>query len=107
LLKGPLRTTSARFPLQFAGITIATVLLSPHLFTYDLTLLLLPMALIGAWCWKRREDRSPAVKGSMAMLALLYVLPGASPPLALITGIQITVPVMMALLYALTVADAP
>lgn len=105
LLKGPLRTTSSRFPLQFAGITIATVLLSPHLFTYDLTLLLLPMALIGVWCWKRREERSPAVRGSMAMVALLYVLPGVSPSLALITGIQITIPLMLALLVALTVAD--
>lgn len=105
LLQGPLRTTSSRFPLQFAGISIATVLLSPHLFTYDLTLLLLPIVLIGTWCWKRREERSPAVQGSMAMVALLYVLPGVSPSLALLSGIQITVPVMLALLYALRVAD--
>lgn len=34
------------FTLQYSALVVATVLLSPHLFTYDLTILLLPMFLL-------------------------------------------------------------
>ena len=46
ILKGPLETDSQLFGLQFASLVFATVLISPHFYQYDLTILLLPMMII-------------------------------------------------------------
>ncbi len=45
-LKGKLETESGRFPLQFAALVLGTVLLSPHFYYYDLTIVLLAVFLI-------------------------------------------------------------
>ncbi len=45
-LPGHLDFRSRRFALQYSGLVIATILLSPHFYTYDLTILLLPLALM-------------------------------------------------------------
>lgn len=67
-----------QFALQFSALTVATLLLSPHLFTYDLTLLLLPLFLIastvanstvingrsrGRLSPKRHHQRNPSLLG--------------------------------------------
>ena len=43
---GPLATESSRFALQFAALVLATILVSPHMYFYDLTMVLLPLLLI-------------------------------------------------------------
>ncbi len=45
-LRGPLNFRSSRFAVQFSLLIIATILTSPHFYLYDLTILLLPIALI-------------------------------------------------------------
>ena len=44
-LHSPLDTASPRFSRQFAVLVLATILVSPHLLYYDLTLLLIPIVL--------------------------------------------------------------
>ena len=46
VMKGKIETDSPRFTRQFAAMVFAMVLLSPHFYGYDLTILLLPMLLI-------------------------------------------------------------
>ena len=54
ILRGELETGSQRFGLQFASLVVATVLISPHFYQYDLTILLVPMMIVwsvlsGGW----------------------------------------------------------
>lgn len=54
ILRGALETESQLFGLQFASLVVATVLISPHFYQYDLTILLLPLMIVwsilsGAW----------------------------------------------------------
>jgi len=98
LLRGPLQTNSRRFDLQYAGLVVATVLLSPHLFTYDLSLLLIPIFLIAGEWWSRR----PAGGAALAAYAIaLYVMPKFSMLVAAQTGTQISVLLLCGLLVAL------
>jgi hypothetical protein len=46
LVRAPLRFREAAFPLQYSAAMLATPLVSPHLFSYDLTLLLLPLGIL-------------------------------------------------------------
>ncbi len=46
IFQGTIETNSPRFAFQFAAMVLATVLLSPHLYFYDLTVLLLPLLLV-------------------------------------------------------------
>ncbi len=45
-MRGPFDVSSGRFQIQFSVWLLATVLLSPHFYSYDLTILLLPLILI-------------------------------------------------------------
>lgn len=45
-MRGKIKTDSPGFARQFAAMVIAMVLLSPHFYGYDLTILVLPMLLI-------------------------------------------------------------
>ena len=47
IMSGPIKFSSPRFAFQFAALIIATVLVSPHFYSYDLTILLLPLAICG------------------------------------------------------------
>ena len=97
LLRGPLAFGQPRFALQFAGLIVGTILLSPHLLTYDLVLLLLPLALIVL------NPTGPGrIDPRIAWPALaLYVLAGFSADVAAQTGVQISVVLMLALLAVL------
>ena len=98
LLAGPLRPQSRRFAGQFAGLVIAALLLSPHLFTYDLTVLLLPASLLAGLTLERRERAAAAPRWTLLLIAALYVMPAASVGIAAACGFQATVPTMIALL---------
>jgi hypothetical protein len=109
-LRGPFDASSRRFPWQFSALTVATVLLSPHLYTYDLTVLLLPLGLVAAHA--RGVSFQPVREGHLLtrrlkayattrwLALLLFCLVGLSPKLAAITGIQLSVPLMFAFLWA-------
>jgi hypothetical protein len=101
LLRGPLRFGQPAFALQFGGLIIATILVSPHLLTYDLTLLLLPLFLLVRLLPGQGEtpgEQSPV----LALLALaLYVYAGFSSGIAAEYHIQGSVLLMFALLLAM------
>jgi hypothetical protein len=44
--RGPIDTSSPKFALQFSSLVLATPLLAPHFYLYDLTIILLPLMLI-------------------------------------------------------------
>jgi hypothetical protein len=80
-------------------LVAATVLLSPHLFTYDLTILLLPMFLVVVEVAGRAEVPATVCRWLVASLVTLFVLPGVSVPIASATGVQLTVPVLLMMLF--------
>lgn len=103
LLRRPIEPGSERFRLQFAGLTVATPLLSPHLLTYDLTLLLLPLSLVAFALL--RGTLPPERRQLVLWLTVgLYLACGLGPPLARQTGVQLTTPLMLGLLLALKAA---
>jgi len=82
---------TADVALAFAVVLPATVLVSPHLLAYDLTLLLLPMTIaLGARPVPRDRARDPLWLAS----AVLYLAAGASRWVAEAVGLQIVVPVV-------------
>lgn len=91
ILRGELAFGTGSFARQFAALTIATLLLSPHLFTYDLTLLLLALFLLtcGPGALDARFRWLPVV---------MFVVAGLSADLARSTGVQISVLLMLGLL---------
>jgi len=99
LLRGPLVPGTSRLSIQFAGLVVATVLLSPHLFTYDLTILLLPVFLLAIDVADRAEIPATSRRWLLASLVTLFVLPGVSVPIASATGVQLTVPVLFVMLF--------
>jgi hypothetical protein len=105
LFRGPLDVGSRRFLEQFSGLVLATVLLSPHLLTYDLTLLLLPIVLCGALllCGALVPRRR---RPMLWLLVAVYVACGVSPSIARATGIQLTTPILLVLLAVLAFGDA-
>ena len=99
MLRGPLDVRSPRFPVQYCTLALATVLLTPNVVHYDLMLLLLPLFVL-AWL----IARGGVGRGRRAVLWGLvgvYVACGIGPPLALATGVQITSPAVLALLFSL------
>ena len=98
LLRGALRVESSGFPIQFSGLVLATILVSPHLLTYDLTLLVLPAVLIAGQSLHWHDTQSSRV--FLALLVGVVVLT-ISTPLARVVGVQISVPAMFAVLVAL------
>ncbi|MCA9267435.1 MAG: hypothetical protein KDA41_03145, partial [Planctomycetales bacterium] len=104
-----IRPTPGRPPFsrQFSAWVIATVLVSPHLFTYDLTVLLLPLVLLARDARRSGEVNSASRfdKRILAALALVYAAPAVSVGLAAATGVQITVP-LLGLLLLMVVRDA-
>jgi hypothetical protein len=98
LLRGTLHYDSPRFTLQFAGLAIATVLVSPHLLTYDLTVLILPVAIVGNHLIERRGGN--LASALPALLAAVVVL-SLSTPIARVTHLQVSVPLMFSALLVM------
>lgn len=92
------RLDSPQFARQFAALVVATILVSPHFFTYDLTILLLPLTVVGMQLATTKPEDRPAWTW---LLPLLYVAPALSVSLASSFGLQISVPLMAALLACL------
>jgi hypothetical protein len=84
----------------FAGVTLASVLISPHLYSYDLTLLLIPIAVfIGQYLQAPAGSRRVLL---LAWTALLFSSSLISETIAQRTGIQLSVLLLAASLFMLT-----
>ncbi len=106
LLKGALEFRSARFELQFAALVIATVLLSPHLYFYDLVMVLLPLLLIvcnlsGLEPSRPLKLRPKIVLGLKVAVGLFLVGAGAFVNVATATRLQPSVILMVAMVWML------
>jgi hypothetical protein len=86
-------------PLRYSAILLATVLVAPHLTVYDLVILAPVFLLLSNWIAVQPDDSTtPQLK---LLLYLAYALPLLGP-LARWTHLQLTVPVMLAILYVLS-----
>ena len=90
-------------PLYYSAMVILTVLLSPHLYTYDLTILLLPLCLITSHLLSREDYSWKRYRLGGWLLLLCYFAPFIAVPFALATGIQLTVLVLISLLLYLRI----
>ena len=95
--RGKISTSSPRFDGQFSLAMFATVLISPHFYTYDLTLLLLPMSLIVAQMdWQPWSHRARWIVG---LLVAFWALVGLFPIVADATRIQPSVLILLTLMW--------
>jgi hypothetical protein len=90
----------SRLPLsvRYSALLFATVLLAPHLTVYDLVILAPAFLLLSDWI-VTQPDR-PTTPHLKLLLYLAFVLPLLGP-LARWTHLQLSVPVMAALLYGI------
>jgi hypothetical protein len=86
---------------RFAVLGVAGVLLNPHLYVYDLVLLLVPLGCLTAWLLGRRsaaDERIGLVAYSVVWLPLLG-------PVAMYTRLQLTPAVLLLLLWLMSRAS--
>ena len=85
--------------LRYSALLLATVLLAPHLTVYDLVILAPAFLLLSDWMITQPDNRfTPTLKLLHLLLYLAFALPLCGP-LARWTHLQLSVPVMAALLY--------
>ncbi len=83
-------------PLRFSSLLFATVLVAPHLTVYDIVILAPAFLLLGEWI-AGQDVRTVPLHLSL-LLYLAFVLPLIGP-LARWTHVQLSVPVMAAILF--------
>jgi hypothetical protein len=84
--------------LRYSALLLATVLLAPHLTVYDLVVLAPAFLLLSDWIVSQ-PDR-PATRRFKLLLYLAFVFPLIGP-LARWTHVQLSIPVMAALLFGI------
>jgi hypothetical protein len=87
--------SSAPLALRFSALTLAAVLVNPHLFVYDLLALVPALLLLADWALIHAEH--PSTPALRVLLYLAFVLPLLGP-LSRWTHVQLSVPVFAALL---------
>jgi hypothetical protein len=99
-LRGPLDTRADEFASKFSALVLATIIVSPYLLYYDLTLLLIPMVL--AACAPIAGGR-PLLRHLVWpwLTAALYASATLSRSIAAATGVQVVVPVILMYLLAI------
>ncbi len=90
LLLGKLEPAGERFPIQFSAMVLGTILVSPHFYVYDLTVLMLPTVLVSLQLGKGGVDR-PLVLGLPLCLVLLMFATGQMIWVATATGVSLGV----------------
>ena len=91
--------SSGPLALRFSALVLATVLVNPHLFVYDLLVLAPVFFLVTDWMIQHLEH--PWSPGVRALLYLSFLLP-LFGPMAIWTHIQLSVIVFVGLLIVLT-----
>lgn len=90
------------FRWQLAGLMVATVLFCPHLFTYDLTILLLPMSIVLYDCCTMKAIAARTRRNGVLLTLAAFVSPAISTTLAAQFGVQLTVPLLIVYLTMIT-----
>jgi len=85
---------------RFSALVLAAVLVNPHLFVYDLLVLAPPLLLMSDWTLGARSH--PSFDSVRILLYLAYLLPLLGP-LTLLTRLQLSVPVFVALQWTIFV----
>lgn len=89
--------TTAPVGIRWSALIVLTVLASPHLITYDLLLLTVPLLLMADWAARHRDHAlGPWVR---ALLVLVYLAPFSAMIVARLTGVQVSVVVMAVLAW--------
>ncbi len=88
--------SSSPLALRFAALTLAAVLVNPHLFVYDLLALAPALLLLVDWALSNTQRPSSALLFLFSYLAFILPLLG---PLSRWTRVQLSVPVFAALLW--------
>jgi len=84
--------------LRFSALLLATVLLAPHLTVYDLVILAPAFLLLSGWIVAQSDNSAAAYFKLLLYLAFVLPLLG---PLARWTHLQLSVPVMAAILFGI------
>jgi hypothetical protein len=84
--------------MKWGLLVVLTVLASPHLLTYDLVLLTIPLVVFADWAVAQRED--PWQPWVSRLLLLLYLAPFSSNLVRLVP-VQLSVVVMVLLVWCL------
>jgi Glycosyltransferase family 87 len=90
--------SSLSLSLRFSALLLASILVAPHLTVYDLVILAPAFLLLSDWI--AIQPAEPTTQQLKLLLYLAYALPLLGP-LARWTHLQLTVPVMLAILYLL------
>src|ERR1700683_2627757 len=85
-------------PLRYSALLLATVLLAPHLTVLELVILAPAFLLLSDWITS--QPNHPATRRFKLLLYLAFILPLIGP-LARWTHVQLSVPVMAALLFGI------
>ena len=84
--------------MKWGVLVVLTVLASPHLLTYDLILLTIPLLVFADWAVANRDD--PLQPWVSRLLLLLYLAPFSSNLVRLVP-VQLSVVVMVLLVWAI------
>jgi hypothetical protein len=90
--------SSAPLALRFSALTLAAILVNPHLFVYDLLVLAPALLLLVDWTLTNAQHPSSAALRLLAYLAFILPLFG---PLSQWTHVQLSVPAFTMLLWML------
>jgi hypothetical protein len=90
--------SSSPIALRFSALTLAAVLVNPHLFVYDLLVLVPVLLLLADWILTNPAHPDGAAATLLSYLAFVLPLLG---PLSQWTHVQLSVPVFVALLWTL------
>jgi alpha-1,2-mannosyltransferase len=83
--------------VRFGTIVVLTILASPHLLSYDLLLLTVPLLVFANWAAQHADHRFRALISTA--LVLLYFAPFSGMIVARLTGVQVAVIVMAGLVW--------
>lgn len=103
-MRGKLEATSSQFAVQFSILVLATVLLSPHFYIYDLVVLLLPMSLIAFnfhAASRMGTKTNKLLRHTKVLCAVFFALAGVSSSVAEQFHFQLTLPILLAILFCL------
>jgi alpha-1,2-mannosyltransferase len=90
-------SSSSPLPLRIGELVVLTILGSPHLISYDLLLLTLPLIVFADWAVRHPAHR---LRAAISLsLALVYFAPFSGMIVARLTGVQVSVIVMAALAW--------
>jgi hypothetical protein len=101
ILKHRYDLSSTQFSVQYSAMVLATVMLSPHFYTYDLVILLLPMLLVVS-SYETAQWKATRVDQIVCLSMLgLFAMTGMFPKIADVIRVQPSISVMVLILAVL------